>query len=95
VKENQGVNQKAGREWKKTQLVKPRAHLAIFCIGGNGQVASDFVTFIDVISHGTETVVCITQREVITTGNRGCGFDDNCMIWAGRDGLAHAPGFVR
>jgi len=33
-------------------------------------VVSDFVTIIDVISHGTEAVVCITKAKVIITGIR-------------------------
>jgi signal recognition particle GTPase len=58
-------------------------------------VVSDFVTIIDVISHGTEAVVCVTQSTVIITGIRGGGFNDNRMIRTGRNGLTHAIGFVR
>ena len=58
-------------------------------------VVSDFVTVIDVISHGTEAVVCVTQSTVIITGIRGGGFNDNRMIRTGRNGLTHAIGFVR
>jgi hypothetical protein len=57
-------------------------------------LVSDFVAIIDVISHGTEAVVCITKAEVIIAGIRRVGFNDNRMVWIGSGNLTQAIGFT-